>query len=70
MTGHQAICAAIYGTAFTVNLVLCFLLIPRLGLTGAAVATATGVFTESTLLFFTAKRRLGLHGLVWGNPAA
>ena len=41
----------------------------RLGLTGAAIATASAVLTESTLLFVVAKRRLGLHVFVWGGPS-
>jgi O-antigen/teichoic acid export membrane protein len=69
MIGQQKICAAIYATAFAVNLALCLLLIPHLGLTGAAIATASAIVTESTLLFIVAKRRLGLHVLVWGAPS-
>jgi O-antigen/teichoic acid export membrane protein len=69
MIGQQRICAAIYATAFAVNLVLCLLLIPHLGLTGAAIATASAVLTESTLLFIVAKRRLGLHVFIWGAPS-
>jgi O-antigen/teichoic acid export membrane protein len=69
MIGQQKICAAIYGTALAVNLALCLLLIPHLGLTGAAIATASGVLTESALLFIVAKRRLGLHVFIWGAPS-
>ncbi len=69
MIGQQKICAAIYGSAFAVNLVLCFLLIPRLGLTGAAIATASAVLVELMLLFVVAKRRLGLHVFIWGGPS-
>ncbi len=67
MIGQQKMCAAIYGTAFLVNLTLCVLLIPHLGLTGAAIATASAVLTESTLLFVVTKRRLGLHVFIWGG---
>jgi len=69
MIGQQAICAAIYGTAFAVNLALCLLLIPHLGLHGAAIATASAVLTESTLLFVVSKRRLGMHVFIWGGPS-
>jgi O-antigen/teichoic acid export membrane protein len=68
MIGQQAICAAIYGTAFAINLAVCLLLIPHLGLLGAAIATATGVLTESSLLFIVSKRRLGMHVFIWGGP--
>jgi O-antigen/teichoic acid export membrane protein len=67
MIGQQAICAAIYGTAFAVNLALCLLLIPYFGLHGAAIATASAVLTESSLLFIVAKRRLGMHVFIWGG---
>jgi hypothetical protein len=43
------------------------MLIPRYGLTGAAMATASAVLVESTLLFVFAKRRLGLHVFIWGG---
>lgn len=60
MVGQQKTCAAIYGGAFAVNLILCIALIPRFGLFGAAAATATAVLTESALLFFVVRHRLGL----------
>ena len=43
MVGQQNVCAAIYCTAFAVNLTLCVILIPHFGLFGAAIATATAV---------------------------
>ena len=69
MIGQQKICAAIYGCAFAVNLVLCLVLIPHFGLTGAAIATPTAVLVESALLFAVTKRRLGLHVFIWGGPS-
>jgi O-antigen/teichoic acid export membrane protein len=68
MMGQQKICAAIYGCAFAVNLVLCVILIPHFGLLGAAIATASAVLTESILLFVFTKRRLGIHVFIWGGP--
>jgi O-antigen/teichoic acid export membrane protein len=67
MVGQQKVCAAIYGTAFAVNLILCVALIPRFALFGAAAATATAVLTESALLFVVVRRRLGLD--LRGGPA-
>jgi O-antigen/teichoic acid export membrane protein len=69
MLGQQKICAAIYGGSFAVNLALCIALVPRLGLYGAAMATATAVVVESVLLFVVTRRRLGLHVFIWGGPA-
>jgi len=67
MVGQQRACAMIYACAFATNLALCLVLIPRLGLIGAAASTATAVVVESTLLFVVTKRRLGLHIFVFGR---
>jgi O-antigen/teichoic acid export membrane protein len=67
MLGEQRSCAAVYATAFAVNLILALALIPRLGLDGAAIATATALVTESVMLFFITKRRLGFHVFIWGS---
>ncbi|MDC7784994.1 oligosaccharide flippase family protein [Rhodoplanes sp. TEM] len=65
MTGQQPLCAAVYAAALVVNVTLCVILIPRLGILGAAWATATAVMVESVLLFTVVKWRLGLHAFVW-----
>lgn len=72
MVGEQKACAAIYASAFITNLVLCFVLIPYLGLYGAAVATSAAMLLESSLLFIVTQRKLGLHVFIWGKrrPAA
>lgn len=67
MTGQQSACAKVYATALAVNVMLCFALIPRLGLTGAAIATATAVVVESVLLFLAVKRRLGIAMTIFGQ---
>ena len=67
MVGQQSVCAFIYACAFVTNLVLCLVLIPRLGILGAACSTATAVVVESTLLFVITKRRLGLHIFIIGH---
>ena len=54
-------------TAFVLNLVLCIVLIPRIGVDGAAIATSTALIVESILLFFVTKRRLGFHVFIWGR---
>jgi O-antigen/teichoic acid export membrane protein len=67
MLGEQRVCAAVYAGAFAVNLVLCFILIPRFGMAGAAIATASALIFESILLFVVTKNRLGFHVFVWGR---
>jgi O-antigen/teichoic acid export membrane protein len=68
MLGEQRACAAVYASAFAINLVLCIILIPRLGVMGAAIATATALVGESVLLFVVAKYRLGIHAFIWQTP--
>ncbi|HXW23306.1 MAG TPA: lipopolysaccharide biosynthesis protein [Xanthobacteraceae bacterium] len=68
MVGEQRACALVYGGAFAFNLAACLVLIPPLGIHGAAVATAAAVLVESTLLFVVTKRRLGLHVFIWSGP--
>jgi O-antigen/teichoic acid export membrane protein len=67
MLGEQRICALVYAGAFGVNLVLCFALIPWLGKSGAAVATASALIIESIMLFAVTRRRLGFHVFVWSR---
>jgi O-antigen/teichoic acid export membrane protein len=68
MLGERSACALIYAGAFVINLVLCFALIPRLGVAGAALAGAIALVCESISLFVIAKIRLGLHCFVFGLP--
>jgi O-antigen/teichoic acid export membrane protein len=68
MLGEQRACALAYAGAFAINISLCLLLIPRYGATGAAIATTCAVISESTMLFFLTKYRLGLHVFIWGGP--
>jgi O-antigen/teichoic acid export membrane protein len=63
---HYA-CAVIYAAAFAINVVLCVLLIPRLGPAGAAVSMSTALVIESILLFVVTRRRLGYHVFVFGR---
>ena len=63
---HYA-CATIYAAAFAINVVLCVLLIPRLGLAGAAVSMSTALIIESILLFVVTRRRLGYHVFAFGR---
>jgi len=61
MLGERTQCAAIYALAFAINLVLCVILIPRLGIEGAGLATSSALVVESILLYAVAKWRLGFH---------
>ncbi len=67
MVGQQRICAVAYAGALAVNLIGCFTLAKPYGGMGVAVATSAAFVVESALLFWIAKRRLGLHLFVWGK---
>ncbi|MGC1464368.1 MAG: polysaccharide biosynthesis C-terminal domain-containing protein [Pseudolabrys sp.] len=58
MLGEQRQCAIVYAIAFAINLGLCIVLIPRIGIEGAAVATALALIAESIMLFVVTRRRL------------
>jgi O-antigen/teichoic acid export membrane protein len=61
MLGDRKKCAGVYAGAFAINLVLCIVLIPRIGIEGAGVATSTALVLESIFLYYIARRRLGLR---------
>lgn len=64
MSGHQKVCAVIYGTALAFNIALTALLIPFLGLWGVALATALAICLETVLLALVIWRRLGILMIV------
>jgi O-antigen/teichoic acid export membrane protein len=70
MLGERRSCALVYAASFALNLLLCIILIPRTGLTGAAIAGAVALVFESASLFAVAKYRLGFHCFVFGGPRA
>jgi O-antigen/teichoic acid export membrane protein len=67
MLGERKQCAAVYAIAFAINLTLCVILIPRIGIEGAAVATSTALVAESVMFYWVAKRRLGFHLFILGG---
>ncbi|MBN9674092.1 oligosaccharide flippase family protein [Labrenzia aggregata] len=64
MTGHQKVCAGIYAVTFGLNVVFNLLLIPFLGLAGAAIATSCAIIFEATSLSLAARRKLGVSTFV------
>ena len=69
MLGERKQCALVYAAAFAINLGLCVILIPRIGIEGAAVATSTALVAESIMLYLVAKRRLGFHVFIMGGAS-
>ncbi|WP_156386768.1 lipopolysaccharide biosynthesis protein [Aureimonas sp. Leaf454] len=60
MSGEQKACAGVYVATIVVNIALNILLIPALGLFGAALATSSAMIFEALALHAMARRRLGL----------
>ena len=60
MSGQQRICALVYGTTFSLNVMLNFLMIPVWGLYGAALATTGAMIFETVTLSLVVRQRLGL----------
>ncbi len=67
MLGERRLCAFVYAGSFAINIVLCVVLIPRLGIAGAAVANTITLVCESASLFLVARLRLGLHCFIFGG---
>jgi O-antigen/teichoic acid export membrane protein len=70
MLGERKPCALVYAASFALNIGLCVVLIPWLGLAGAAIASSVALVFESTSLFIVAKYCLGLHCFIFGGPEA
>ena len=68
MIGQRRQCATVYAIAFAINLALCVILIPRLGIEGAAAATSAALVAESLMFFWVTRKQLGLNIFVFGRP--
>ncbi|MEA2982880.1 MAG: hypothetical protein QOF09_4703 [Alphaproteobacteria bacterium] len=70
MLGEQRRCAFVYAAVFVLNLAGCVAVAGPYGSFGVALVLSTAAVVESALLFLIAKRRLGLHMLIWlpGTP--
>ncbi len=64
MTGNQRTCAGIYAGTFVVNILLNLMLIPLLGLMGAAVATSCAIVVEAIALALASRRKLNITTFV------
>lgn len=65
MSGHQNVCALVYGLTLALNIGISLALIPYLGLWGAAIATAAAMLFEAAALSWTVWRKLGIVMLVF-----
>ncbi len=70
MVGEQRVCARVYAAAFITNIGLCVILIPRMGVSGAAIAISAAMVLEAVALFLVTRQRLGLHVFIWRPRSA
>lgn len=66
MTGHERLTMRAVAVSVLLNIVLNFLLVPPLGIDGAAIATATSLIVWNFLLWFWVRNKLQLHPSVFG----
>ncbi len=64
MTGHERDSAKAIGASAVLNVALNLLLIPRLGMVGAATATATSMAVYNTLLAAFVYKRFGFYSIL------
>lgn len=60
MTGHQTDVTKAMGIALVLNVLLHFILMPRMGLLGAAIASSVMIVVWNILLWLRVKKRLGI----------
>jgi len=70
MLGERKQCASVYAIAFGVNLAIGLVLIPTIGIEGAAISTSVALVAESVMLYRLAKRKLGFHVFIMGGASA
>ncbi|MBX4927463.1 lipopolysaccharide biosynthesis protein [Rhizobium binae] len=70
MAGKQNLCVALYAGALAANVGLNLALIPRYGIEGTAIATASAMVVEAVLLHIAVRRTLGIVLFAFASPAA
>ncbi|MFB9952783.1 lipopolysaccharide biosynthesis protein [Rhizobium puerariae] len=68
MAGRQKLCVLLYAVTLLANIGLNIALIPRFGLTGAAMATASAMIIEAILLHIAVRRTLGIVLFAFADP--
>lgn len=65
MTGHQNMSVKILGSSAVVNLVLNFILVPKWGINGAAVATGISMILWNVALIIYIKKKLNINATIF-----
>lgn len=67
MQGEQRACAVVMMSSAAMNILLNIILVPRLGILGAAIATAASLTMAAGLNAAVARWRLGIDVAIWRN---
>jgi O-antigen/teichoic acid export membrane protein len=67
MLGEQTSCAVVFGVSALFNILANLLLVPHLGLMGAALSSSTTLIGAAIAFHAIARRRLGLDIAVWSG---
>ncbi len=70
MAGRQNLCVLLYAVVLAANIGLNVTLIPKMGIAGAATATACATILETLLLHLAIRRTLGIVLFAFIRPAA
>ncbi|MDE1156918.1 MAG: lipopolysaccharide biosynthesis protein [Neorhizobium sp.] len=70
MAGRQNLCVLLYAVVLAANIGLNVILIPRMGIAGAATATACATIIETLLLHLAIRRTLGIVLFAFVRPTA
>ncbi|MBX3479986.1 MAG: polysaccharide biosynthesis C-terminal domain-containing protein [Caulobacter sp.] len=65
MTGHERDCTKAFFLGLAAQVLLCVVLIPSFGVTGAAIASVAGVLVSNVTLWLVARMRTGIDAGVW-----
>ncbi len=68
MAGRQTLCVTLYAAVLCASIAFNIVLIPRLGLMGAAIATASAMMLEAVLLHIAVRRTLGIVIFAFARP--
>ncbi len=67
LTGHQDQSARVRCCTALLNIVLNYILIPKFGIMGAAIATATAISLDNLVIYFLAVKYIGVHASIFSS---
>ena len=65
LTGHQNLSARVRCSTAVLNICLNYVLIPKFGIMGAAMATATAIILDNIAIYILTVKYIGVHSLIF-----